>query len=133
MFRHKNEITDCRVEFLIYTPHKVTQCNTAAGLSADNRSVNMLLSGSATHDMNAPVDGNPILENSFRFYLITPLPAETTANSEELAITNNDPSSAWINLGNRMRKENHLNVSNFTCNITISSVGLKDDPHAQRL
>ena len=29
-----------------------------------------------------------------------------------------------------MRKENHLNVSNFTCNITISSVGLKDDPHA---
>ena len=29
-----------------------------------------------------------------------------------------------------MKKEYHLNVSNFTCNITISSVGLKDDPHA---
>ena len=29
-----------------------------------------------------------------------------------------------------MRKENHLSVSNFTCNITITSVGLKDDPHA---
>ena len=125
------EITNCGVEFLISTPRKVTQCNTAAGLFSDNRSVNnMLLSGSPTHDTNAPVDGKPILENSFRFYSITPLRADTTANPEELAITINDPSSAWIKLGNRMRKENHLNVSNFTCNITISSVDWKDDPHA---
>ena len=36
MYSQKNEITDCGVEFLISTPHKVTQCNTAAGLSADN-------------------------------------------------------------------------------------------------
>ena len=109
---------------------KSRKCNTAAGLSSDNRSVNNILSGSPTHDTNAPVDGNPILENSFHFYSITPLRADTTANPEELAITNNDPSSAWINLGNRMRKENHLNVLNFTCNITTSSVGLEDDPHA---
>ena len=81
----------------------------------------MLFPGGPTHDTNAPVDGNPILENSFRVYSITPLRADITANPEELAITNNDPSSVWFNLGNRMRKENHLNVSNFTCNITISS------------
>ena len=73
------EITNCGVEFLISTPRKVTQCNAAAGLSSDYRSVNnMLTSGSPTHNTTAPVDGNPILENSFRFYSITPLTADTT-------------------------------------------------------
>ena len=94
------EITNCGVEFLISTPRKVTQYNTAAGVSSDNQSVNnMILSGSPTHDTNAPVDGKPILENIFRFYSITLLRADTTANPEELAITDNNPFSAWIKTG----------------------------------
>ena len=64
------------IEFLMSTTCNVTQCNTAAGLSSDRSVNNMLLSGSPTHDTNAPVDGNPILGNSFRFYSIKPLRAD---------------------------------------------------------
>ena len=67
------------------------------------------------------------------FLLHYHLKEDITANPEELAINNNDPSSEWINLDNRMRMENHLNVSNITCNIAVSSVGLNDDPHAHNV